>query len=85
MTELEQILHRYKLILTSAGEGIYGLDLEGNGTFVNPAAIATPGLVTYGNWKMLLKERLFYHQSKSHSFLNYMNHIVNQAQTCHCL
>ena len=29
---------RYRVILDSAGEGIYGLDLEGNTTFVNPAA-----------------------------------------------
>ncbi|MCK5666401.1 MAG: PAS domain-containing protein, partial [Thiotrichaceae bacterium] len=43
MTESEQILHRYELILTSAGEGIYGLDHEGKGTFVNPAAIAMTG------------------------------------------
>ena len=26
------------LILNSAGEGIYGLDMEGNTTFVNPTA-----------------------------------------------
>jgi len=34
-----QQLHRQNdLILTSAGEGIYGLDLEGKATFINPAA-----------------------------------------------
>lgn len=43
MTDANHILHRYKLILTSAGEGIYGLDNEGKGTFVNPAAIAMTG------------------------------------------
>ncbi len=43
MTDSKQILHRYELILTSAGEGIYGLDHEGKGTFVNPAAIAMTG------------------------------------------
>ncbi|MDH3413614.1 MAG: diguanylate cyclase [Gammaproteobacteria bacterium] len=32
-----------RLILQSAGEGIYGLDLEGNTTFVNPAAAAMLG------------------------------------------
>lgn len=37
------LLHRYQLILNSAGEGIYGLDKEGNGTFANPAAIAMCG------------------------------------------
>ncbi len=36
-------MRRYELILTSAGEGIYGLDHEGKGTFVNPAAIAMTG------------------------------------------
>ena len=43
MTDQDDILHRYKLILTSAGEGIYGLDTEGKGTFVNPAAIEMTG------------------------------------------
>lgn len=43
MTDPQQILNRYELILTSAGEGIYGLDLEGRGTLVNPAAIAMTG------------------------------------------
>ncbi|MGR9046992.1 MAG: sigma 54-interacting transcriptional regulator [Gammaproteobacteria bacterium] len=38
-----KLLHRYELILTSAGEGIYGLDQDGNGTFVNPAAVAMCG------------------------------------------
>jgi len=37
------LLRRYELILTSAGEGIYGLDREGKATFVNPAAIAMTG------------------------------------------
>ncbi len=43
MSDSKQILRRYELILTSAGEGIYGLDHEGKGTFVNPAAIAMTG------------------------------------------
>jgi len=43
MTKSEQILRRYELILTSAGEGIYGLDSKGKATFVNPAAIAMTG------------------------------------------
>ncbi len=36
--ELARLEKRTKLILTSAGEGIYGLDAEGRATFVNPAA-----------------------------------------------
>ena len=36
--ELAGISHLNKLILESAGEGVYGLDAEGKTTFVNPAA-----------------------------------------------
>ena len=35
--ELERIRQRQQSILHSAGEGIFGLDLEGKATFVNPA------------------------------------------------
>lgn len=35
---LETLQHRHTLILTQAGEGIYGLDDEGNTTFVNASA-----------------------------------------------
>ncbi len=35
--ELHNLKHRYELILNSAGEGICGLDLAGQVTFVNPA------------------------------------------------
>jgi len=36
--ELARASHRNELILNSTGEGIYGLDLDGRITFVNPAA-----------------------------------------------
>jgi len=36
-SQLEQISRQNQLILNSAGEGIYGLDLDGKVTFVNPA------------------------------------------------
>ncbi len=35
---LEKLRKQNELILNAAGEGIYGLDLDGNTTFVNPAA-----------------------------------------------
>lgn len=35
---LERLQHLHELILNSAGEGIYGLDLQGNTIFINPAA-----------------------------------------------
>jgi len=36
--ELQKLQRRNESILNSAGEGIYGLDLHGKTTFVNPAA-----------------------------------------------
>lgn len=36
--DLERLSHQNELILNSAGEGIYGLDLAGKITFINPAA-----------------------------------------------
>lgn len=36
--ELQKLRHLYESILNSAGEGIYGLDLDGRTTFVNLAA-----------------------------------------------
>jgi diguanylate cyclase (GGDEF)-like protein/PAS domain S-box-containing protein len=41
--KLEQLHRHNELILNSAGEGIYGLDLQGKTTFVNPAAVRLTG------------------------------------------
>lgn len=41
--ELSEALYLNKLILESAGEGIYGLDAEGRTTFVNHAAVKMTG------------------------------------------
>lgn len=41
--KLKEALKRNDLILKSAGEGIYGLDLEGRTTFANPAAVRLLG------------------------------------------
>jgi PAS domain S-box-containing protein len=41
--KLKQATRKNELILNSAGEGIYGLDLEGNTTFANPAAVEMLG------------------------------------------
>ena len=38
MTELRRISREKELILNSAGDGIFGLDLTGKITFYNPAA-----------------------------------------------
>ncbi len=36
--ELRKLRRQHQLILNAVGEGVYGLDIEGNVTFVNPAA-----------------------------------------------
>ncbi|NCJ06414.1 PAS domain S-box protein [Synechococcales cyanobacterium C] len=36
--ELGHLRRQHQLILNAVGEGIYGVDLDGNATFVNPAA-----------------------------------------------
>jgi PAS domain S-box-containing protein len=41
--ELEILRRQHQMILNAVGEGIYGLDLQGNVTFVNPAAAAMIG------------------------------------------
>ncbi len=35
---VERFYHQYELVLNAAGEGIFGLDIQGKHTFVNPAA-----------------------------------------------
>jgi two-component system, LuxR family, sensor kinase FixL len=41
--EIQKLKGRYEQVLNSAGEGIYGLDSNGNTTFVNPAAAKLTG------------------------------------------
>ena len=38
--ELQTLRRQHQLILNAVGDGVYGLDLDGNVTFVNPAAAA---------------------------------------------
>ena len=40
---LQRMHHRNQLLLDAAGEGIYGVDLEGKATFANPAALRLTG------------------------------------------
>jgi len=45
-TELKRVSRQQELILNAAGEGIFGLDANGNTQFVNPAAAALLGYET---------------------------------------
>ena len=40
---LDQLSRQHEMVLKSAGEGIFGLDRNGNVTFVNPAASRISG------------------------------------------
>src|SRR5215218_3309545 len=40
---LERLSRQHEMVLEAAGEGIFGLDLDGNATFVNPAAVRITG------------------------------------------
>lgn len=42
--ETEQLAERNDLLLSSLGEGVYGVDLDGRCIFINPAALAMLGL-----------------------------------------
>ncbi len=42
-TDLEQLQLQHEMILNSAGEGVFGLDLRGKVTFINPAALTLSG------------------------------------------
>lgn len=42
--EIEKLSRRNQLLLDAAGEGIYGVDSDGNITFINPSALAMLGL-----------------------------------------
>lgn len=46
-SKIEQLFQRYKAILEAAGEGIYGLDVEGRTTFANTAAKRLTGWDTH--------------------------------------
>ncbi len=50
--EMQRLTRRIELILNSAGEGIFGLDMDGNYTFMNKAAAAMLG---YGDRELFGK------------------------------
>lgn len=56
---LENLSHRYELLLNSAGEGIMGLEPDGSVSFVNPMALSllgwTAGEILGGNFHDLLQ------------------------------
>ncbi|MBU1635930.1 PAS domain S-box protein [bacterium] len=59
--KLERLSRQYELILNSINEGIYGVDMQGNTTFINPAVESITGFGT--------KELIGHHQ---HDILHYL-------------
>ncbi|MCH7622787.1 MAG: PAS domain S-box protein, partial [Nitrospinae bacterium] len=60
---LEKVMNQKTLILNSAGEGICGIDMEGNTTFVNPAATKMLG---YSEEEMIGKlQHFLIHHSRA--------------------
>ncbi len=60
--EVGKLHDQQKLILDSAAEGIMGMDMEGNHTFVNPAAAEMLG---YAVSELLYQNHTLYHVSES--------------------
>lgn len=60
---LEQLRQQNELILNSAGEGIFGLDMQGKATFVNPAAARLLGYDVQELLGRFLHEKLHHHRA----------------------
>ena len=85
--QLREALYLNKLILESAGEGIYGLDLEGKVTFINRAAVKMTGFTTkeiIGN----CPHKLFHHskpdvkhykRDRCPSFTRFLDNKIDKA------
>ena len=61
--KLEQLSRQNQLILNSAGEGIYGVDLEGKVTFVNPAGAKLLGYQVEELLGRSILETVHHHQA----------------------
>ncbi|MBI5007059.1 MAG: PAS domain S-box protein [Nitrosomonadales bacterium] len=62
-SEIARLSQWNELLLNSAGEGIYGVDLEGRCTFINPAAL---GILGFGKEEVLGKNQhlIFHHHRR---------------------
>jgi len=86
--ELKKTSMLNELILASAGEGIIGLDLEGNQTFVNASAAAMLGygvneLVgkhSHSMWHSALPDGSHYHQEKCPVYAAYIDGTIHSGE-----
>jgi PAS domain S-box-containing protein len=75
---LKDSVSQYNLLLDSAAEGIYGLDLHGNCTFVNPACLK---LLGYKKESELLGKNL--HELIHHTRVDGTPYPADECQICH--
>lgn len=60
---VERLSHQYELVLNAAGEGIFGLDVQGRHTFVNPSAARMLGYTV--NELLGIHSHSLWHHKKS--------------------
>jgi len=75
---LRESVAQTNLLLNSAAEGIYGLDLNGNCTFCNPACLQ---LLGYENESELMGKNL--HEMIHHTRLDGSHYPAEDCQICH--
>jgi PAS domain S-box-containing protein len=75
---LKESIDQTKLLLNSAAEGIYGLDLEGNCTFCNPACLR---LLGYDSERELMGKNL--HEMIHHTRADGSPYPSEDCQICH--
>ncbi len=65
---LEQLRQQNELLLNSAGEGIFGVDLQGKATFVNPAAARMLGYEVQELLGQFLHDKMHYGKADGTSY-----------------
>ncbi len=77
VSDLKRLSYEKELILNSAGEGIFGLDIEGKITFINPAAVKMLG---YKDKEELIDStyiKIFYGSNSSERTIDDQKHELN--------
>jgi len=72
ITNLQKISNEKELILNSAGEGIFGLNLDGKITFANPSAIELLGYANEDGIMGLSYKKIFYQIDEADHFRKFV-------------
>ncbi|MBI4845189.1 MAG: PAS domain-containing protein [Candidatus Omnitrophica bacterium] len=71
-TDLERLRLQHEMILNSAGEGVFGLDVQGNVTFINPAALTLSGFEKNDLFGQNIHRIMHYQRADGTAYLNIM-------------